>query len=172
MFDKYNRQRIFQNFIIKGPYCKGHFKCRNDCAPVSICKENHDGPSGSKQLCKTISNFFCLDEILERKCKRFVFVASEEQSYINHCNLNHYYVASKQYYQHVDKNSNRDLPRKKIVDPWTSLVKLSNQSNLDNPVSFPDKPKKKILVDCQFHLIVNMCQLLMMNDLIESIDDS
>ena len=64
------------------------------------------------------------DNAFEGKCKRYVFVVSEEQSYFNHINVDHYFIACKQYYQHVEKNSNRDLPRKKIVEPWTSLVEL------------------------------------------------
>ena len=60
---------------------------------------------------------------------RTVVNTSEDHSFLHNHKSSHYYIASKQYYQHVDMTPSNDLPRKKVRDPWSSLDSIVHIDN-------------------------------------------
>ena len=71
---------------------------------------------------------------MEMKCERSVFICSEEQSYMNNKDFMQYLLTIKTFHQNIDKSSNNDLPRKKVMNHWDaldSIVCVKNRSNED-----------------------------------------
>jgi len=76
----------------------------------------------------------------KRKCKRTVFVSSEEQSYFNLPQFIFYLMATKIFYQNANKTSNDPkLPRKRIINPWDSLDSIVHVSNPDLEKDFENQ---------------------------------
>ena len=63
------------------------------------------------------------------KCKRTIFISSEEDNYTEEPNFIHYLRTTKTFHQNIDKNCNNELPRKKVTNPWDSLQSVVHVMN-------------------------------------------
>jgi len=76
------------------------------------------------------------------RCNRTVFVSSEEDNYTDDPNFIHYLQTTKTFHQNIDKNSNDELPRKKVSNPWNSLNSVVYVKNETIEKTFNELKKK------------------------------
>jgi len=79
---------------------------------------------------------------IDPKCKRTIFITSEENSYSENPEFVKYIQTSKVFHQVVDKCFNNDLPRKKIIRHWDALESVVVVQNTTIEKAFNDQKKK------------------------------
>jgi len=76
-----------------------------------------------------------------KKCRRSVFIPTEESSYLDSPEIVNYFIASKTFHQNVDKGSNTELPRKKIKNHWDALESIVHIRNPEIEEKFEEQRK-------------------------------
>ena len=83
-----------------------------------------------------------IQNISEKRCKRTIFISSEEDNYADDPNFIHFLRTTKTFHQKIDKNSNNDLPRKKVTNSWDSLESVVYVKNETIESAFTEMKKK------------------------------
>jgi len=135
-----NRRRCKRRIIATHPYKRQSSKAETEEIyfnhPHSNIKsiENNINASSINHVNVSSSN-----SGTSKKCRRNVFLPTEESSYLDSPEIVNYFIASKTFHQNVDKGSNTELPRKKIKNHWDALESIVHLRNPEIEEEFEEQ---------------------------------